>query len=170
MKKKYPNSQQASNSQQTILPALHSEIFCTAWLKLKNKNETKWKKPASTQQAVLIKGWSITPPASGQVPRKSLPLGQDCGPLTLQGRGSWFIVGLPHHWPREPQAWSGLGHFPCSLAQIGVLLLLLLSHFSRVWLCATPWTAAHQAPPSMGSSRQEYWSGVPLPSLNRSAR
>ena len=36
---------------------------------------------------------------------------------------------------------------------------------SRVWLFATPWTAAHQAPPSMGFSRQEYWSGVPLPSL-----
>ena len=35
---------------------------------------------------------------------------------------------------------------------------------SRVWLFATPWTAAHQAPPSMGFSRQEYWSGVPLPS------
>ena len=31
-------------------------------------------------------------------------------------------------------------------------------------LCATPWTAAYQAPPSMGFSRQEYWSGVPLPS------
>ena len=35
---------------------------------------------------------------------------------------------------------------------------------SCVWLLATPWTAAHQAPPSMGFSRQEYWSGVPLPS------
>ena len=35
---------------------------------------------------------------------------------------------------------------------------------SRVWLLATPWTAAHQAPPPMGFSRQEYWSGVPLPS------
>ena len=35
---------------------------------------------------------------------------------------------------------------------------------SRVWLLATPWTAAHQAPPSMGFSRLEYWSGVPLPS------
>ena len=91
------------------------------------------------------------------------------------------------------------------------LLLLLLSHVSRVWLCvthrrqptrlpvpgilqartlewvaisfsnawkwkvkgkslsrvqllATPWTAAYQVPPSMGFSRQEYWSGVPLPS------
>ena len=35
---------------------------------------------------------------------------------------------------------------------------------SRIRLFATPWTAAHQAPPSMGPSRQEYWSGVPLPS------
>ena len=35
---------------------------------------------------------------------------------------------------------------------------------SRVRLLATPWTTAYQAPPSMGFSRQEYWSGVPLPS------
>ena len=44
------------------------------------------------------------------------------------------------------------------------LLLLLLSRFSRVWLCATPETAAHQAPPSLGFSRQEHWSGLPFPS------
>ena len=36
--------------------------------------------------------------------------------------------------------------------------------FSRVQLLATPWTVAYQAPPSMGFSRQEHWSGVPLPS------
>ena len=45
-----------------------------------------------------------------------------------------------------------------------MLLLLLLSHFSRVRLCANPWTAAHQAPPSLGFSRQEYWSELPFPS------
>ena len=45
-----------------------------------------------------------------------------------------------------------------------LLLLLLLSRFSRVRLCATPWTAAHQALPSLGFSRQEHWSGSPLPS------
>ena len=38
--------------------------------------------------------------------------------------------------------------------------------FSRVWLLATPWTAAYQAPPSMGFSGQQYWSRVPLPSPN----
>ena len=41
------------------------------------------------------------------------------------------------------------------------VLLLLLSHSSRVWLCST---AAHQAPPSLGFSRQEHWSGLPFPS------
>ena len=44
------------------------------------------------------------------------------------------------------------------------LLLLLLSHFSHVLLCATPKMAAHQASPSLGFSRQEHWSGLPFPS------
>ena len=39
-----------------------------------------------------------------------------------------------------------------------------MKSLSRVRLLATPWTAAHQAPLSMGFARQEYWSGVPLPS------
>ena len=47
---------------------------------------------------------------------------------------------------------------------IYMLLLLLLSRFSRVRLCVTPYTAAHQAPLSMGFSRQEHWSGLPFPS------
>ena len=45
-----------------------------------------------------------------------------------------------------------------------VWLLLLLSRFSHVRLCATPWTAAHQASPSMGFSRQGHWRGLPFPS------
>ena len=45
-----------------------------------------------------------------------------------------------------------------------LLLLLLLSRFSRVRLCATPKTAAHQAPLSLGFSRQEHWSALPFPS------
>ena len=45
-----------------------------------------------------------------------------------------------------------------------LLLLLLLSHFSHVRLCVTPWTAARQAPLSQGFSRKEQWSGLPFPS------
>ena len=44
------------------------------------------------------------------------------------------------------------------------MLLLLLSRFSHVQLYATPSTAAHQGPLSLGFSRQEYWSGLPFPS------
>ena len=63
--------------------------------------------------------------------------------------------------------------FPCHLsagvrisgsAGLSPQLLLLLSRFSRVQLCVTPETAAHQAPPSLGFSRQEHWSGLPFPS------
>ena len=42
--------------------------------------------------------------------------------------------------------------------------MLQLSHFSHVRLCATPEMTAHQAPPSLGFSRQEHWSGLPFPS------
>ena len=50
-----------------------------------------------------------------------------------------------------------------------VVQLSSVQSLSRVRLLATPWTAAYQAPPSMGFSKQEYWSGVPSPSLFSSA-
>ena len=53
--------------------------------------------------------------------------------------------------------------FSCSLTRGSVQSGLLLP-LSRARLCATPQTAAHQAPPSLGFSRQEHWSGLPLPS------
>ena len=54
--------------------------------------------------------------------------------------------------------WVALSFSNAGKGKVKVKLL------SRVQLFATPWTGAHQAPPSMGFSRQEYWSGVPLPS------
>ena len=54
--------------------------------------------------------------------------------------------------------WDGI------IDSMDMLLLLLLSCFCRVRLCATTQTAAHQAPPSLGFSRQEYWSELPFPS------
>ena len=45
-----------------------------------------------------------------------------------------------------------------------LLLLLLLTHFTRVQLCVTPQTSAHQAPPFLGFSRQDHWSGLTFPS------
>ena len=51
--------------------------------------------------------------------------------------------------------------FPLGKPQINYVWVL--GGFSRVWLFATPWTVAHQAPLSMGFSRQEYWTGLPFP-------
>ena len=50
---------------------------------------------------------------------------------------------------------------------VGFITACMLNRFSRVRLSATLWTAAHQAPLSMGFSRQEYWSGLPFPSPDR---
>ena len=64
-------------------------------------------------------------------------------PETLQARTlEWVAISFSNAWKWEVKVKS----------------------LSRVRLLATPWTAAHQASPSMGFSRQEYWSGVPLPS------
>ena len=52
----------------------------------------------------------------------------------------------------------------CKNVYLMMLLLLRLSHVSRVRLCATPYMAAQQDPPSLGFSRQEHWSGLPFPS------
>ena len=74
------------------------------------------------------------------------------------------------HWctrrPPKGASSSAEALSPISAFQLRLLLLLLLllSSFSRVQLCATPQTAAHQAPLSLGFSRQEHWSGLPFPS------
>ena len=56
------------------------------------------------------------------------------------------------------------GLFPTQGSNLCLFLLLPLRCFSRVRLCATPQTAAHQVLPSLGFSRQEHWSGLPFPS------
>ena len=68
------------------------------------------------------------------------------GSLPLRHLGSLFHL-------LQPSVWLGFR-----------LPLLLLSRFSRVRLCVTPYTADHQAPPSLGFSKQEHWSGFPFPS------
>ena len=68
---------------------------------------------------------------------------------------------LPHPWD-SPGKNTGVDcHFLLQCMKVKVKLL------SHVWLFTTPWTAAYKATPSMGFSRQEYWSGVPSPSLSQ---
>ena len=67
----------------------------------------------------------------------------------------WQPTRLPRPWD-SPGKNTGVGcHF--------LLQCVKVKSLSRVRLFATPWTAAHQSPPSMGFSRQGYWSGLPLP-------
>ena len=74
---------------------------------------------------------------------------------------TWDTVPLAHSlWVESPIPFLLLK----SCSTFVELLLLLLSRFSRVLLCATPQTAAHQARLSLGFSRQEHWSGLPFPS------
>ena len=75
-----------------------------------------------------------------------------------------------HEFKQAPGDGEGQGSLACcspwghNESDVTERLLLPLSHFSLVRLCATPQTAAHKASPSLGFSRQECWSRVPLPS------
>ena len=70
----------------------------------------------------------------------------------------------PGNKPPSPASAGGFFTTEPPRKPITSLLLLLLRSFSRVRLCVTPEMAAHQAPPSLGFSRQEHWNGLPFPS------
>ena len=99
-----------------------------------------------------------------------------CDPMDCRPRQAPLFTSLPRQ-----EYWSGLpfpslGDLPDPGLNPGLLVVkaysLPLCHLaaaaaeslSRVRLCVTPQTAAHQAPPSLGLSRQEHWSGLPFPS------
>ena len=102
-------------------------------------------------KVILIETWYSMPAAAAKSlqwcptlcnPRDGSPPGSPV-PGILQARTlEWAAISFSNAWKWKVKVKS----------------------LSRVWLLATPRTAAHQAPPSMGFSRQEYWSGVPLPS------
>ena len=92
---------------------------------------------AAAAAAKLLQSWpTLCDPIDGSPPGSAVP-------GILQARTlEWVAISFSNAWKWKVKVKS----------------------LSRVWLFATPWTAAYQAPPSMGFSRQEYWSGVPLPS------
>ena len=115
-------------------------------------------------------------PASGYFPvswlfasgGQSIGVSASSSVLSINIQG-WFPLGLTGLISLLSKGFSKVFSSPMMFSwfeniNIGDSLLLLLSHFGRVWLCATPWTAAHQAPLSLGFSRQEHWSGLPFPS------
>ena len=116
---------------------------CRWWLQPWNKKTlTSWKKsyeqPAAAAAAKSLQSCpTLCDPIASSSPGSPFP-------GILQARTlEWVAISFSNGWK-----WK--------------VKVKLLSH---VQLLATPWTAAYQAPPSMGFSRQEYWSGVLLPSL-----
>ena len=136
-----------------IILNLHRQNF--KWLryvvnlinfKIKNKNKLNLKysntygecvAAAAAAAAKLLQSCpTLRDPIDGSPPGSPVP-------GILQERTlEWVAISFSNAWKRKVKVKS----------------------LSRVRPLATPWTAAHQAPPSMGPSRQEYWSGVPLPS------
>ena len=114
----------------------HSWVF--PWL-LSSKEST-----SNAGDTGLIPGWGRSPG------------GQHANPLQCSYLGN----------PKDRGASWATVHRITELNRTEVieLLLLKLSHFSCVRLCATLWMAVHQAPPSLGFSRPEHWSGLPFPS------
>ena len=77
----------------------------------------------------------------------------DCSPPGSSVRGQGLNL-VPLHWE----------HRVLATGPPGKSLILSVCVLSHIHFFATPWTVAHQAPLSVGFSRQEYWSGLPFPS------
>jgi len=143
------NSEHSYNIQCTLLKherqevgeKVHSdEILCSF-----SRGASLWK-PSVKSPATAAKSLQLCPTLCD--PRDGSPPGSPI-PGILQGRTvEWVAISFSNAWK-----WKVKGKSVC-----------------RVRLFATPWTAAYQAPSFMGFSRQEYWSGVPLPSPVKSPR
>ena len=122
---------------------LHLYVYICTWKKCKN---AKWLSEEALQIAVKRREcycyWQVPSVVSDSIrPPRRQP------------------TRLPQPWD-SPGKNTGVGCHFLSNAWKGNMKVKLLSH---VRLYATPWTAAYQAPLTMGFSRREYWSGLPLP-------
>ena len=115
-----------------------------------------WSLPHSCLAIDLV-SWNILK-LSAETSPYALFLWSELPPNMVTGFWGWALQ------KRVSQVEAVSSLWPSPRSHKALLLLLLLSRFSRVRLCATPQTAAHQAPLSLGFSRQEHWSGLPFPS------
>ena len=109
---------------------------CTSLLGTERKSVVVWFHAAAAAAAKSLQSClTLCDPRDGSPPGSPVP-------GILQARTlEWVAISFSNAWK-----WK-----------------VKMKSLSHVWLFTTPWTAAHQAPPSMGFSRQEYWSGVPSP-------
>ena len=141
------------------LPCISAQCYMSLWLEMSNFRSQLWNssvhKPVrsthTSSATIFLKPFWLAAVAAKSLqscptmcdPRDDSPPNSPV-PGILQARTpEWVAISFSNAWK-----WK-----------------LKVKSLSHVRLLTTPWTAAHQAPPSMGFSRQEYWSGVPLPSL-----
>ena len=118
-------------------------LFNLLYLKLDNK---KWYNMVYAAAKSLQLCLTLCDPIDGSPPGSPIP-------GILQARTlEWLAISFSNAWK-----WK---------VKVKSLRLSTWKLYSRVRLLATPWTAVYQASLSMGFSRQEYWSGVPLPTPN----
>ena len=123
------------------------------WLLLRTKGRSQWNRDWKVGWGLEVKGMSMSLPATATA--KSL---QSCPTLCDPMDGSPPGSPVPGILQARTLQWVAISFSNAWKWKVKVKPL------SHVRPSATPWTAAFQAPPSMGFSRQEYWSGVPLPS------
>ena len=101
-------------------------------------------------------------PKTGGVTRPQVPHGSRPG-FFLRSRCCVTVQTCSYRWSQSTgkQSWEVSN---LEIRNQQDLIWSEVKSLSRVRLFATPWTVAHQAPPPMGFSRQEYWSGLPFPS------
>ena len=131
------------------------------------KEADAWQEMTSTH-GTMQRAWSVvSDSAASWTVAHQAPLSMGC-PNRNTGVGCHFLLQgiFPTQGLNCIGRWILYHGATWEATDTRLLLLLLLSRVIRVWLFATPWTVTHQAPPSMEFSRQEYWSGVPLPSPN----
>ena len=140
---------QGSNRQSFMSPALVSGFFTTS---------TTWKAPGDWTRISCIAGRFFTAWATREATAAAKSL-QACPTLCNPIDGSLRGSSVPGILQVRALKWVAISFSNAWKWKVKVKLLSLARLF------ATAWTAADQAPPSMGSSRQEYWSGLPLLSL-----
>ena len=118
-----------------------------------------WKTPSKFATQTAVEPWAFSQhsTAAAAAAAKSL---QSCPTLCDPIDGSPPGSSVPRILQARTLKWVAISFSSAWKWQAKVKSL------SHVWLLATPRTTAYQAPPSMGFSRREYWSGLPLPSLN----
>ena len=150
------------HSRANLLTPSCGEGKCSLYCRAPSKKYRKLELKSPTPQWFSVKSFQRQGEGEGQQRIRWLDGITDSMDMSLSrlrelvmDREAWHAVA---HGVAKGQTWLS------TELNWGRKLLLLLSHFRSVPLCATPWTAAHQAPLSTGFSRQEYWSGLPFPS------